>query len=377
MFRKALSLSALVLAASVAPAAQASRPAIGDTSVFITLPSFPGFPEQPITSGDKLYVCTDAHFGTVGQGPPEVQIFSRKDGSLLERVALQNTDVTQEHGMSAGAFDLLNRLYVLSVEQGVVRIDFATGHQEVYSPPLPFLPMCSAVPAGTPCAPKLGPLPPLANDIVFDWDGSAYVSDSFQATIFRVPAGGGAPQLWFQDPRLTGPVGGFGTNGMRVSPDGKSLYVNVTTEAATGDGVVYKLAKVAHPGAADLTEFHRWSGGTGNPDDMAFGLSGRLYVSLAYQNQGGHPRPPRERGDALPHEHAECVAAGAARHAVGHRLRRRHGVHLPDQPRRAHGGPRAHGGLQELRGGSGVAADPAADLLRTVGAPPPDSQAQG
>jgi len=72
---------------------------------------------------------------------------------------------------------------------------------------------------------------------------------------------------------------------MRLSPNGRSLYVNVTSEAATGDGVVYKLAKVAHPGVADLTEFHRWSGGTGNPDDLAVGLSGRLYVSLAYQNQ--------------------------------------------------------------------------------------------
>lgn len=285
MPRNAVSLVALVVTVSLAPAVQANPPAIGDTSVFITLPPFPGFPEQPITSGNKLYVCTDAHFGTVGQGPPEVQVFSRKDGSLLERVPLQNVDLTQEHGMSAGAFDLFNRLYVLSVQQGVVRIDFVTGKQEVYAPPLPFLPMCSAVPPGVACAPKLAPLPPLANDIAFDWDGTAYITDSFQATIFRVPRGGGAPQIWFQDPRLAGPVGGFGTNGLRVSRDGMSLYVNVTTEAATGDGVVYRLAKVAHPGAADLTEFHRWSNGTGSPDDMAFGLSGRLYVSLAFQNQ--------------------------------------------------------------------------------------------
>jgi sugar lactone lactonase YvrE len=71
---------------------------------------------------------------------------------------------------------------------------------------------------------------------------------------------------------------------MRISPDGQHLYVNVTQEAVTGDGVVYALAKVPHPGAADLQELHRWSDGTGNPDDMAFGLSGRLYVSLPFQN---------------------------------------------------------------------------------------------
>jgi DNA-binding beta-propeller fold protein YncE len=271
---------------ALASAAQAQPPpAVGDTSVFITLPPFPGFPEQPITSGDKLYLCTDAHFGTVGQGPPEVQIFSRATGALLQRVPIQNVDTTQEHGMSAGAFDLFNRLYVLSVQQGVVRINFVTGQQDIYAPALPFLPMCSTVPAGTPCSQKLAPLPPLSNDITFDWDGTAYITDSFQATIFRVPRGGGAPQIWFQDERLVGPVGGFGTNGIRLAPDGKSLYVNVTTEAATGDGVVYRLAKVAHPGPEDLTEFHRWTGGTGSPDDMAFGLTGRLYVSLPFQNE--------------------------------------------------------------------------------------------
>ena len=283
MHKGSVSLFALALMASLAPAAEASPPAIGDTSVFVTLPPFPGFPEQPITSGDKLYVCTDAHFGTVGQGPPEVQVFSRRDGSLLERVQIEGIDTTQEHGMSAGAFDLFNRLYVLSEQTGVVRIDFETGEQDVYAPPLPFLPMCSAVPAGTPCAPKLAPLPPLANDIVFDWEGNAYISDSFQATIFRVPNGGGEPEIWFQDPRFTGPVGGFGTNGMRFGQDG-ALYINVTQEAATGDGVVYRLANINHPTAADMTELHRFSGVSG-PDDMAFGLSGRLYVSLALASQ--------------------------------------------------------------------------------------------
>jgi sugar lactone lactonase YvrE len=282
MKHSALALASIAATLALIPAAEAN-PAIGDTSVFVTLPPFPGYPEQPVASGDKLYVCTDAHYGTAGQGPPEVQIFSRRDGSLLERVQLQNVDVTQEHGMSAGAFDLFNRLYVLSIQQGVVRIDFATGSQEVYATPLPFLPMCSAVPAGTPCAPKPAPLPPLSNDIVFDWEGNAYITDSFQATIFRVPNGGGAPQIWFQDPRLAALPGQFGTNGMRMGLDGH-FYVNVTQDAATGDGVVYRLPHVDHPTAADLVEFHRWSGGTGNPDDLAFGVSGRLYVSLPFTN---------------------------------------------------------------------------------------------
>src|SRR5579883_1805324 len=284
MTRQSLAVTALLIALSPARDAAANPPAIGDTTVFVTLPPFPGYPEQPIVSGDKLYVCTDAHFGTVGQGPPEVQVFSRDTGALLQRVPLQNIDMTQEHGMSAGAFDLFNRLYVLSEQTGVIRIDFNRGTQEVYAAPLPFLPMCGTVPAGVACSPKAAPLPPLANDIAFDWDGTAYISDSFQGTLFKVPNGGGAPQIWFQDPRLLGPVGGFGANGIRMGLDDRALYVNVTQDAATGDGVVYRLNKVAAPAASDLVEFHRWTNGSGNPDDLAFGLSGRLYVSLPFQN---------------------------------------------------------------------------------------------
>jgi hypothetical protein len=49
-----------------------------------------------------------------------------------------------------------------------------------------------------PCSPTVLDLPPLPNDIAFAPNGDAYVTDSMQATIWRVPKGGGAPKVWYQ-----------------------------------------------------------------------------------------------------------------------------------------------------------------------------------
>lgn len=47
-------------------------------------------------------------------------------------------------------------------------------------------------------------LPPIVNDVVFDRQGNAYVTDSTQATIFRYAPGGDTPTIWFQSPLLEG-----------------------------------------------------------------------------------------------------------------------------------------------------------------------------
>src|SRR5436190_577817 len=77
--------------------------------------------------------------------------------------------------------------------------------------------IASAVPSGTPSSPHLFGLPPLPNDLAFHRAGNLFVTDSFQATLLRGPAGGGAARIWVQDRRLDSPS--FGPNGIRVSPD--------------------------------------------------------------------------------------------------------------------------------------------------------------
>ena len=64
----------------------------------------------------------------------------------------------------------------------------------------------------------------LINDLAFDKNGYLYVTDSFQATIWRVPPGGGAPQVWFQNAAIDGP---FGPNGVRIDKKSEKLYFTV------------------------------------------------------------------------------------------------------------------------------------------------------
>src|SRR4029077_20285418 len=99
-------------------------------------------------------------------------------------------------------------------------------------------------------------------------------SDSTEATIFRIPPGG-TPEIWFQDTRLGGPVG---VNGLRIAPDGSRLFLAVTF-TAQATGAVYSLPVVDAPQATDLALFHQYA--TEGPDEIVFGRSGRLYVSLA------------------------------------------------------------------------------------------------
>lgn len=258
--------------------AQAAPRPIGDSRVIAQLPPRPGYPEGIAVDGDTMYVATLARFGTAFQGPPEVQAFDTTTGDLVRTYVVPDRDPTMDHGLSGEAFDASGRLYVLDTQWGVVRIVPATGEQDIYASAFPNLPPC--VPGGpTPCAPTPGDTPPLPNDIAFTSDGTAYVTDSLQGTLWRIPPGGGTPQVWFQDPRI---AGAFGPNGIRLSPDGLRLYFAVTANNR-GRGVIYSLP-IANPVASKLQVFHRYNSAQA-PDNLAFGESGKLYVALAGTNQ--------------------------------------------------------------------------------------------
>ncbi|HEX2700810.1 MAG TPA: hypothetical protein VHM89_11480 [Acidimicrobiales bacterium] len=197
--------------------------------------------------------------------------FNASTGALARSWTTQNENLGLEHANSGVAVDRIGRVYVLNVQIGMFRI-LHNGTQEQYSSPFPDLPTCSAVAAGAPCAPMPFDAPALPNDVAFDDAGNAYVTDSLQATIWRVPPGGGTPEIWFQDVRLATTF--VGVNGFKVSPDGTAAYVSVTSDLA-GRGWIYRLPLVASPSAGDLTAFHEYTGGD-LPDGFAFGEDGLL-----------------------------------------------------------------------------------------------------
>ncbi|HEX8072587.1 MAG TPA: hypothetical protein VF546_21745 [Pyrinomonadaceae bacterium] len=255
--------------------------AFGDVQVLATVPNPPGYPEGIVVNGNRAYVSGPARFGTAGEPPSKVFAYDTRTGETVREYAIQGENLAFDHANSCMAMDGAGRLYVVNIQLGIVRLDTGSGAQETYAAPLPNLPTCASAPANTPCSPTFLDLPPLPNDIAFDAAGNLYETDSFQATIWRIPAGGGQPQIWFQSAALDTP---FGANGLRLSPDGTRVFFAVTAEGVgpMGNflgGKIYTLPLVNSPQAGDLQVFYQYNGDA--PDGIAFGRSGLLYVVLA------------------------------------------------------------------------------------------------
>ncbi|HEX6595734.1 MAG TPA: SMP-30/gluconolactonase/LRE family protein [Acidimicrobiales bacterium] len=273
--RVLVAILVLVTLAGGSAAGAQTRP-FGDARVLARVPTPPGFPEGIAVSGSLLFVSGPATFGTAGQGASKVLMYHASTGILLRTFDIQGENLAQEHANSSLALDALGRVYVLNTQLGVVRIT-VNGNQERYSAPFPDLPACANVAPGTPCSPTPFDAPPLPNDLAFDPAGNLYVTDSTQATIWRVPRGGGVPQIWFQDVRLASTF--IGVNGIRLNPERTRVFFTVTADLENR-AFVYSLPLVAKPTAGQLAVFHEYTGGDA-PDGIAFGQSGRLYVAIA------------------------------------------------------------------------------------------------
>ena len=272
-FRSLLAIT-VVWSLACAGIADAEVRPFGDARVLARVPTPPGFPEGIATSNGLVWVSGPATFGTVGKPPSKVLVYVAGTGTLFRSWDIKGENLAQEHANSSLALDRLLRVYVLNTQLGIVRISL-TGTQEKYSTPFPNLKPCGQV--APPCSPTPFDAPALPNDIVFAANGTAYVTDSTQATIWRVPPGGGVPQIWFQDARLASPS--FGPNGIRIDPTGTKVYFTVT-EDLQNRAFVYTLPLVAQPAAGQLQVFRQYTNGD-LPDGIAFGRTGRLYVAIA------------------------------------------------------------------------------------------------
>ena len=225
-----------------------------------------GFPEGVAIANGRVYVAGPATFGTAGKGPSVVTVLRLSNGNLITEIPIQGENLAFEHAISGLAVDGDDRVYVLSTQLGVVRLERHgnTYTQTSYAPPLPDLPVCAPIPV-PPCSPTFIDLPPLPNEMAFDDDGFLYVTDSLQATIFRVPPGGGSVEIWFQSPLLAGSLLAplpFGANGIRVSPDRDFVYVVVSFHATNPSlGRVYRIPLVNAPGPGDIQLVHTFTGG--------------------------------------------------------------------------------------------------------------------
>ncbi|MFY2789378.1 SMP-30/gluconolactonase/LRE family protein [Rhodococcus sp. MALMAid1271] len=198
------------------------------------------------------------------------------EGRLLRTYTLEN-HVPAEHGVNGITLDGDGRVYALDYSGArAVRIDPATGEQTVYAT-FADLPACAAA-AGAPCEPSPVDRPAWPNWATFAPDGTMYVSDLNQATIWKVPAGGGAAEIWYQNQDFASV---YSVNGMQFDAAGRlnfvvtvSLSPDITT---IGRGVVYRIELDSNGSPGRLERVAVVAQG----DGLAIGTSGRIYLPIS------------------------------------------------------------------------------------------------
>jgi len=266
-----------------------AAPAPLGVSVFARVPS-PGQPEGiAVAPGGTVYVGTDAHpLPSRPDGTPPSKIFAfTPRGALLRSYVVRGQDRSPNspYGVFGMALDGAGVIYAVDhAPPRIVALDPRTDAQSEYAR-FRDVPRCTPVLRTTDCSATSGDLAAFPNFPVFAPDGTMYVTDVFQALIWRVPRGGGRPSVWFTDPGLESI---FGPNGAQMSADGRTLMFVVSFPSAPGPGArpagLYALPvrPDGKPGALRLVWQAQTSDGL---DGFQIARSGKIYVTAAANNQ--------------------------------------------------------------------------------------------
>ena len=259
------------------PADAGARPR-WDTKVLARVES-PGYPAYVYAHPNgKVYAGTYSN-------PGGDHIRSRirewtRGGTLLRTWTVPGQDLGQPHGVQVATSDAKGRLIVLDKTSGrILRLNVRSGRFTTYSR-LADLPICPAT--GT-CSPNLVDDAPIPNYATWGPGGALYVSDYGQAVIWKVPRGGGRARPWFTSTELDGVE--FGTAGLVISPDHKSLLVMQQSSLGLGE-VTVPLGKLYRLRLADRKLSKLWESLPFDlPDGFSFARTGRVYIACAGSNQ--------------------------------------------------------------------------------------------
>lgn len=278
----AIACAALV-ALSDAPAGAQQR-ARFDTRVLAQIPS-PGFGALSLVAPDRTIYVGSFENPAGDSLPSKVFAFS-PDGALRRTYTISGQNLSQPHGVQVAAIDASGRLYLMDQSPPrVLTLDPATGRQQVYAT-FHDLPNCSAAALGAECSQTVEDNPPEPDYGAWAPDGSMYVTDYQEATIWRVPPGGGTARVWFSDPRLDGTM--FGPAGIVLMPDHRTLLFDTAASApSTGSdftqGKLFELPIGAGGQPGVLRQLWE-SKQTEAPDGLALARSGNVYIALVGPN---------------------------------------------------------------------------------------------
>lgn len=272
-------LSALALLLAPTPGEGADR-ARFDTRVLALIP-FPGYPARAyVHPNGRIYEGT--YESDAGVGVPSRLFEYSGDGRLLGSQTIEGQSLGAPHGIQAAISDSRGRMIVLDTGPArALTINTRTSRQRTYSR-FPDLPTCGFGDAAGSCSPAMMDAPPSPNYAAWGPDGSLYVTDYLQAVIWRVPPGGGEPDVWLADPRFDGAE--FGTTGIMLAADRKTLLIAQGSSAGGADGnpatgKIYSVPIAADDNPGPIERLYE-SGPTELPDGFAIARSGNLYVPM-------------------------------------------------------------------------------------------------
>ena len=238
----------------------------------------PGFPAYAyVHPNGRVYAATYAN----PQAPVTAsRIFEwTAGGTLLRSWKVPGQDLEGEPGVQVATSDARGRLVLLERSRSrVLRLNTRTGRFTRYAT-LPDLPTCGVETED--CTPNLVDKPAIPNYAAWGRHGELYVSDYGQAVIWKVsPKKKVVP--WFTDRLLDGVE--FGTAGLVLAPDHRSLLLTQQSSAGLGEptvtsGKLYRLPiRKGRPGALRTV----WESQPGDlPDGFGVARSGRIYIANA------------------------------------------------------------------------------------------------
>jgi sugar lactone lactonase YvrE len=190
-------------------------------NTFATLPPGTAHPEGiTVDAHGNLYV---ANFDVSGETSIGNVLVFDGDGRLARKL-----EITNSSALLLGIAFHPNTHALLVIDFGnkaVLKVDPNTGASTVFT----------SIPGGA------GP-----NALAFDPAGNVYISDSFQATIWRTPPAGGPAVAWVSDPLLgTAGVPPFGANGMAFNKAASAMFV-----ANTGNDTIVRIPLPGGPSGA-------------------------------------------------------------------------------------------------------------------------------
>jgi hypothetical protein len=255
----------------------------------------PGYPALPHVVGERIFEGT--YDNPNGTPLPSRVLEYTPNGELLNSWTVAGQDTSKPHGVQVAANDAEGWLYLLDKTSGrVIRLNPKTGAQRLYAT-VPHIPPCSSAPAGAECKDATQDMAPMPDYAAWGTDGSLYVTDYQQATIWRIPRGGGTAQLWLTDKRLDG--GQFGTACIVLMPDHHTLLFDQASNGGLGSlntvlNSVNPTTGVVNPATGKLYEVpiepngapgalkQLWESGPADaPDGCALTTSGNIFVALA------------------------------------------------------------------------------------------------